>query len=61
MNTEPPTQITVKCDQCGKDHEGNYAGQSQFNKDTPIYEVTCTVDWLSDWYTLDAAIAVIKN
>lgn len=53
---EVPAQITVLCDSCGKKHEGNLAGASRWNEDMPIYEVTCPVDYLSDWYNLEAQI-----
>lgn len=56
MNTEAPQQITVICDNCEQRHEGDYAGNSAYIENMPIYEITCTVDWLSDWYTLEASV-----
>lgn len=52
---QPPAEITVTCDHCGEQHPGNYSHEGRFGEGA-IYEVVCTKDWMSDYYTAERAI-----
>lgn len=40
---------TVECDTCGGRHPATYHHEGQFGEGA-VYEVTCTVDGLADYY-----------
>lgn len=52
-NTEKPRKETVVCYECGGKHEATYSHEGRFGEG-PIYAVVCTVDWLTDYYTVEA-------
>lgn len=56
MPSTRPDTITVECDSCGQVHKGGYSHDSQFGGHA-VYEVTCTLDWLTDYYTVEANMA----
>lgn len=57
---EPPEQVVIGCYHCPDEHEGNYSHDGRFGEG-PIYAVVCTVDHLTAYYTLEAAVTPVKE
>lgn len=44
------TTGTVQCDFCGEIHEAEFHHMGIHDPDTRYFEVTCTADYLTDYY-----------
>jgi hypothetical protein len=48
--------ITVRCEECGELHPGEFSHFSEFGHHDAVYAVVCPTDWLTDYYTIVAAV-----